>query len=146
MASDCIFCKIARGEIPSHKIHDDANTFAFLDIKPLAHGHALVIPKNHFTRIEDMPPEEAADLMRAVRSVTPAVCAAVKAPASTIAINNGKEGGQEVPHVHVHIVPRWEGDNYGPIHALFRSHKPVPTDDLPKLAEQMRKSATISAR
>ncbi len=146
MASDCIFCKIARGEIPSHKLYDDAHSFSFLDIKPLARGHALVIPKNHFAKLEDMAPEQAGNLMRAVRSVAPAICAAVNAPASTIAINNGKEGGQEVPHVHVHIVPRWEGDNFGPIHRLFRSQKPVPTEDLAKLAEQMRKAASISAR
>ena len=146
MASDCIFCKIARGDIPSHKVFDDARVLAFLDIRPLARGHALVIPKNHFEKLEDMPMEEAAGLMRAVRAVTPAVCEAVKAPATTIAINNGKEGGQEVPHVHVHVVPRWSDDSFGPIHALFRNHKPVPTDDLAKLAEKMRVKTTPATR
>lgn len=146
MASDCIFCKIARGEIPSHKVFDDARALAFLDIKPLARGHALVIPKNHFEKLEDMPIEEAASLMRAVRAVTPAVRDAVQAPATTIAINNGKDAGQEVPHLHVHVVPRWADDSFGPIHALFRNHKPVPTEDLAKLAATMRAKATATTR
>jgi len=138
MSSDCIFCKIVRAEIPSHKVFDDAHSFAFLDIKPLARGHTLVIPKKHFGKLEDMPIEDTASLMRAVRQVTPAVSGAVGAPATTIAINNGKEGGQEVAHVHVHVVPRWEKDGFGPIHALFRNKKPVPTEDLARLAETMR--------
>jgi histidine triad (HIT) family protein len=146
MSSDCIFCKIVRGEIPSHKVFDDAHTFAFLDIRPLARGHTLVIPKNHFGKLEDMPVEQAANLMRAVRSVTPAVSGAVGAPATTIAMNNGKEGGQEVPHVHVHVVPRWEKDGFGPIHALFRNKKPAPAEDLGALAEQVRQKATAAAR
>ena len=138
MASDCIFCKIARGEIPSHKVYDDAHAMAFLDIHPLAVGHTLVIPKSHFVKLEDMSPEQAANLMRAVRNVVPAACAGAAAPASTIAINNGKEGGQEVPHVHVHIVPRREKDGFGPIHLLFRGGKAAPGDELPRLAEKIR--------
>lgn len=144
MAPDCIFCKIARGEIPSHKVYEDPQVFAFLDIRPLARGHALVIPKTHFEKLEAMPVEQAAALMRAVRTLTPAVCGAVDAPATTIAINNGKEGGQEVPHVHVHIVPRWENDGFGPIHALFRRPKPAPTEDLVKLAEKIRTASAAT--
>lgn len=133
MPDDCVFCRIAAGSIPAHKVHEDADALAFLDIRPLALGHSVVIPKRHYVRLEDMPAEAAGALMRSVHAVAPRVCAAVGAPSCTIAINNGPEAGQEVPHVHVHIVPRRATDTAGPIHALFRdrpSPSPVEMKDI----------------
>ena len=138
MAADCIFCKIAQGAIPSHKVYEDAKSLVFLDINPLTRGHALVIPKTHAVRFEDMNPELAQHLMRVAHQVLPALSRAVDAPASTIAINNGKEGGQEVPHVHVHLIPRTAGDGGGPIHALFPRRAPVDKDELSRLAKSVR--------
>jgi histidine triad (HIT) family protein len=138
MPDDCIFCKIATGQIPSHKVHEDANVLAFLDIHPLRRGHTLIIPKRHRARYEDLSPEEASQLMLAVHALTPRVCGAVGAPSSTIAINNGKEAGQEVPHVHVHLVPRSATDMAGPIHALFKDRPQVAPDELPLLAQKIQ--------
>ena len=119
MSSDCPFCGIVDGEIPGRVVFEDDDTIAFLDVNPLARGHTLVVPKHHRERVNDLEPSAAGALFRAVAAVAPAVEAAVDAPATTIAINNGEDAGQEVPHVHVHVVPRWAGDGAGPIHGLF---------------------------
>jgi histidine triad (HIT) family protein len=119
MSEETIFTKIVAGEIPSYTVYEDETTYAFLDANPLAPGHTLVIPKEPYERINDMPADVAADVFGVIGEIVPAVEAAVDAPASTIAANNGEEAGQEVPHVHWHIVPRFEDDGAGPIHALF---------------------------
>ena len=146
MAADCLFCKIAAGAIPSAQLYDDASAFAFLDITPLAPGHALVIPKKHAVTFEDLSSGDAAALFAAVHRVGAALAAATGTKGSTIAINNGKEAGQEVPHVHVHVVPRQAGDGHGPIHGLFGGGKPADKAALQALAEKVRKSLTAKAR
>lgn len=138
MPDDCLFCRIVRGDLAAHKVFEDGAAFAFLDIKPLTRGHALVIPKTHYARLEDMPPEEAGRLMHAVHAVSGSACKAVGATGATIAINNGKAAGQEVDHVHVHVVPRRDGDGFGPIHALFRGRPAPAPEDLSALAARMR--------
>lgn len=120
----CIFCKIAAGEIPSEKIVENARAFAFLDINPLARGHVLVVPKRHYERVGDMAPEDGAAVMDLTQQVARRVAKGLDAPGATIAINDGRAAGQEVPHVHVHVVPRHEGDGFGPIHKLFAGHAP----------------------
>lgn len=135
MTADCIFCRIAAGSVPSQKVYEDGDAFAFLDVRPLAKGHTLVIPKTHAAGFSDLAPEAASALWRAVHRVVPAVMAATGSPAATLAINDGKEAGQEVPHVHVHVVPRRAGDGAGPIHALFARR---PTMEAPELAEVAR--------
>lgn len=115
----CIFCKIAAGEIPSEKVVEDAHAFAFLDIQPLQRGHVLVVPKRHAERFEDVAPEAAASMFALAQEVVRRQNKALGAQGTTIAINNGRVAGQEVPHVHLHLVPRREGDGFGPIHALF---------------------------
>jgi histidine triad (HIT) family protein len=133
----CIFCAIAAGDVPAHRVHEDDKTFAFLDIKPLARGHALVIPKVHVAKLEDAPPEHAAALMHTVQKLIPALCSATQCEDVTVAINNGPDAGQEVQHLHVHVIPRQRGDAAGPIHALF-SKRPTPdADDLAALAAKV---------
>ncbi len=119
MSADCLFCGIVDGEIPGRIVYEDDDAIAFLDVNPLARGHTLIVPKIHRERVNDLDLAEAGALFRAVATVTPAVEAAVDAPASTVAVNNGEAAGQEVPHLHVHVVPRWPGDGAGPIHGLF---------------------------
>lgn len=132
---DCIFCAIASGDIPSTRIYEDDSTFAFLDINPLQTGHTLVIPKEHSSKLEDVPGDAAAALMHTVQQLTPALCEAAGAMDATIAINNGPDAGQEVDHVHVHIVPRHKGDAAGPIHALFADRPEPDADALNLFAE-----------
>jgi histidine triad (HIT) family protein len=119
MSEDCLFCQIVDGEIPSTTVAETDDAYAFLDVNPLAPGHTLVIPKTHHERVGDMPPAVAGATFELVNEVTPAVEAAVDAPASTVAVNNGELAGQEVPHVHFHVVPRFEDDGSRPIHTLF---------------------------
>lgn len=135
---DCLFCKITSGAIPSHKVFEDEQVLAFLDIRPLAKGHTLVVPKTHALRFEDLQPELAAHMWRIVHRITPLVTSAVGATASTIAINNGREAGQEVPHVHIHVVPRHGGDGAGPIHALFQHRPETKPEELGALAARVR--------
>ena len=119
MSEETIFTRIVDGEIPSYTVYEDETTYAFMDANPLAPGHTLVIPKQPYERVEDLPADVAADLGAVVSQLAPAVEDAVDAPASTIAYNNGEAAGQEVPHVHAHVVPRAPGDGGRPIHALF---------------------------
>ncbi|MDG5776110.1 HIT family protein [Haloarculaceae archaeon H-GB2-1] len=134
MTDDCIFCQIVAGDIPSRTVYEDETVFAFLDVNPLAPGHTLVIPKEHHERLNDTPADVATDVYAALHELVPSVEAAVDAPASTVAFNNGEVAGQEVPHVHGHIVPRFEGDGGGPIHSLFGSQPDLADDELDRIA------------
>ena len=107
---DCIFCKITNGEIPSKKVYEDDNVYAFLDIMPVNKGHTLVIAKNHTESIEEASDEDLKNLILAVKKIAPAVVKAVNAIAYNVGVNNGKGAGQIVPHLHFHIMPRFEGD------------------------------------
>jgi histidine triad (HIT) family protein len=123
---DCIFCKIAKGEIKAKTIVETQNSLAFLDAFPLALGHSLVIPKKHYEKIQDMSPGDNADLFGLVHRVVSMVD---KITGSTlVAVHNGKASGQEIPHVHVHLVPRKSGDSAGPIHSMF-SKRPKFSDE-----------------
>ncbi len=107
---DDLFAKIIRGEIPSTKIYEDENTFAFLDITPVNKGHVLVIPKTFYRNILDIEEEDWCRLMETVRTIATAVKKATNADGINIVMNNEPAGGQEVFHAHVHIVPRFNGD------------------------------------
>ncbi len=130
-----IFSQIVDGDIPARVVHEDETTFAFLDANPLAPGHTLVIPKADHGRLNDIPVEEAADLYATIHRLIPAVEAAVDADATTVAFNNGEAAGQEVPHVHCHIVPRFEGDGGGPIHAIAGETPDLADDELDDIAD-----------
>ena len=123
---DCIFCKIINGEIPAKIIAETNKTLALMDAFPLTKGHSLVIPKNHYEKIQDMPAEENAELFETVRKIISKVDKFTNA--TLMAVHNGKESGQEIPHVHVHLIPRYSDDSAGAVHSMF---KPMP-----KLSEQ----------
>jgi histidine triad (HIT) family protein len=137
MADDCVFCGIAAGDIPGRIVHETDGAVAFLDANPLARGHTLVIPRDHFERLDDLSPEAAHATYETLHEVVPAVEAAVDAPATTVAFNNGAAAGQEVPHVHAHVVPRFDGDGGRPIHALFDAPPDLSDDDLDAVAERI---------
>lgn len=110
---NCLFCKIAAGQIPCHRVYEDAGVLAFLDIGPLARGHTLVIPKTHFTTLDQMPPEAVALCAGVLPKLSRAVCEATGATAWNILQNNGTAAQQSVGHVHFHIIPRAAGDAIG---------------------------------
>lgn len=104
-----IFARILRGEIPAHKVHEDAFTLAFMDVMPQSDGHTLVIPKYAAENLFDLPPESLAATILATQRVARAVKRAFDAPGLMIAQLNGRGAGQSVFHIHFHIVPRYEG-------------------------------------
>lgn len=109
---DCIFCKIVAGEIPSHKIYEDENVYAFLSIGPLNAGHTLVVPKKHSRDALDMNADEFATLSSSVHTIARAVRNAVDADGINIIFNCGEAAGQEVFHTHAHIAPRLKDDGH----------------------------------
>ncbi|MFB6128683.1 MAG: HIT family protein [Halorhabdus sp.] len=135
--TDCIFCSIVADELPSHTVHETPDALAFLDANPLAEGHTLVVPKDHYDRLAEIPPETATGFYGTLHEVVPAVEDAVDAPATTVAVNNGEPAGQEVPHVHAHVVPRFEDDDAGPVHALFHGRPSVPDSRQETLATEI---------
>lgn len=143
--ADCIFCAIAAGEVPSAKLYEDENVFAFLDVHPLRQGHALVVPRRHAERLEATEPEEAAALVRAARRLLAPLCQAAGCDDATLAINNGPDAGQEVPHLHLHIVPRPADDGAGPVHALFADRPDVDPEALQAMAQSVRIRLEASA-
>lgn len=104
-----VFAKILRGELPSHKIYEDADTFAFMDIMPRGDGHCLVIPKQPSRNILDADPADLATLIASVQKVSRAVVKAFSADGVTVQQFNEPAGGQVVFHLHFHIIPRFEG-------------------------------------
>ena len=104
-----IFTKIIQGEIPCEKIIETDSEIAFLDIMPCAEGHTLVIPKLEVKRLEDLPESEALSLMRTMQHVAKAVSAAFDGIDYNLILNNGLNAGQEVAHVHFHVLPRTKG-------------------------------------
>ena len=107
--NDNIFAKILRSEMPCHKIYEDDDTFAFMDIMPRGDGHCLVIPKRPARNILDVSPEDLASVMATVQKVSAAAIEAFGADGLTIQQFNESAGGQVVFHLHVHIIPRFEG-------------------------------------
>ncbi len=111
-----IFARIVRGEIPCHKVYEDAETLAFMDIMPQAEGHTLVVPKAPGEDVFATPPEAVAAAMRTAQKVARAVNKAFAPPGIMIAQLNGPAAGQSVFHLHFHIIPRYAGKDLG-IHA-----------------------------
>lgn len=135
---DCLFCAIAAGDIPSANVYEDGRVAAFLDIRPLATGHALVVPKRHAAKLEDAADADRHALMDAVAKLAPILCKEAGTRDATIAINNGPDAGQEVQHVHVHIIPRAASDGAGPIHNLFQRRPHASSEELHDLAVRVQ--------
>ncbi len=110
---DCVFCRIVAGAIPAARVFENDRVLAFLDIGPLAEGHLLVIPREHYARLEQMPPDLAGDLARCLPDLARAVLRVTGAPGYNLLQNNDRTAGQVVGHVHFHIIPRHDGDGLG---------------------------------
>lgn len=112
MSDDCIFCSIIEGDIPSHTVYEDEDTYAFLDVNPVSDGHLLVIPKQHAEQLTDLDPQTTEAVFRTVRNVAAAVEDGLQPDGVNLLQNNGEAAGQEVDHVHVHIIPRYADDGF----------------------------------
>lgn len=107
---DCLFCGIVRGTVPSHVVHEDEHTLAFLDINPAADGHTLVVPRTHARDLFDIDADHAAAVMRSARTVAARIDLALAPDGLTLLQANRPAGWQDVFHFHVHLVPRRHGD------------------------------------
>ena len=135
---NCIFCKIIQGEIPVKIIKETEKSLAFLDAFPLTKGHTLVIPKMHYEKIQDMSTEDNSDLFETVHKVSAKVDKITNA--TLIAIPNGKQSGQEIPHLHVHLIPRSPEDSAGPVHSMFKETPKLSEEDINELYEKLKES------
>lgn len=102
---DCIFCKIVNGEIPSFKVYEDDMVFAFLDINPLSRGHVLVLSKEHYENILEVPEDTYAHMAKMTKKISDKVQEVYKPEGILINQNNGKRAGQQIMHIHIHVKP-----------------------------------------
>ncbi len=109
---NCIFCKIIKGEIPSYKVAETEEAYAFLDIGPLSPGHTLVLPKKHIKNIFEADPKDLYPVLDLVQKIAAKMKEKLPCDGVNILINNGEAAGQSVMHCHWHIIPRKAGDGY----------------------------------
>jgi len=133
---DCIFCKIVKREIPAKIIAETGKSLAFIDAFPLTKGHSLVIPKNHYEKVQDIAADDYADLFETVRKVISKVDKISNA--TLLAVHNGKESGQEIPHVHVHLIPRSAEDSAGPVHIMFKDRPKLSESEINQIHEKLK--------
>lgn len=132
---NCIFCEIVQGKKDGHFIYEDENYVAFLDKYPIDTGHSLVMPREHFEKITDMTAEKVGELFSKIPKIAKAVIEATKADAFSVAQNNGRAAKQIVPHVHIHIIPRYESRE-----TIWTRREIAKENELKILAERIRKS------
>ena len=133
---DCIFCKIVTKEIPTKILYEDDDTMSFLDAFPVAKGHTLVIPKVHNAKIQDLPFDVNQKLFDTVHKMTSKVDSLEGS--TLIAIHNGKESGQEIPHVHVHLIPRSSDDSAGPVHSMFKDKIELSESEIDSIYNKLK--------
>ncbi len=134
MKEDCIFCKIAAGQIPSATIYEDNNFRVFLDINPATKGHCLIVPKEHFDNIYELDAETAGRLFSLATMIARALKKALNCDGLNIVQNNGLVAGQTVFHFHMHLVPRYENDGL----SLLEEQDPGDMDEIETLRKLIR--------
>lgn len=133
---ECIFCKIIKKEIPCKTILETEKSMAFMDAFPITKGHSIVIPKTHYEKIQDISKEDNADLFETVRKTIAKVDKITDA--TLLAVHNGKQSGQEIPHVHVHLIPRSSEDSAGPVHSMFTSTPKLTDEETQEIYEKLK--------
>ncbi len=133
--SDCVFCKIAAKEIPATVIYEDDEVLVFMDIGPIIKGHALVIPKKHYDPVTETPDEVVTKLHLVAKKIANAQLNGLGADGVNIMQNNGVASGQEVPHIHVHVIPRFNDDGH---HWNWNAKKYDDFDEMAALAEKLK--------
>ncbi|PIZ95200.1 MAG: HIT family protein [Candidatus Magasanikbacteria bacterium CG_4_10_14_0_2_um_filter_37_12] len=129
----CIFCKIVNGEIPNYTIHEDAHVLAFLDINPHAKGHTVLIPKVHAENLFDLNKELSKDLFLSIEIVMEKIELVLHPDGFNVGWNHGEAGGQEVSHLHIHILPRFENDGGGNVHSIVNNDGGMSVEEVIKL-------------
>ena len=134
--SDCIFCKIVSKEIPTKILVETESCIGFLDAFPLAKGHALVIPKRHYEKLQDLPININTEVFSTVHSLISKVDSLTGA--TLVAVHNGKQSGQEIPHVHIHLIPRSKDDSAGAVHSMFSKKPDLSESEIEELCSKLR--------
>ena len=132
-SSDCIFCKIINGEIPSACIYEDDDFKVILDKFPSGLGHTLIVAKNHSENIFEMLEDEASKVFVLAKKVAAALKKSLKADGINILQNNGAASGQSVFHFHMHVIPRFDGDNVN----IKWTPQQLPQEDFDRISEQI---------
>ncbi|HEV3402549.1 MAG TPA: HIT family protein [Acidimicrobiales bacterium] len=132
--ADCLFCRVVAGDVPAHVVLDDGSTLAFLDNRPLFPGHCLLVPREHYETLTDLPEELVAPLFSASRRLALAVETAMGAAGSFVAMNN--RVSQSVPHLHVHVVPRRPKDGLRGF--FWPRHRYAGEDEAAEVAARVR--------
>lgn len=132
---DCIFCRIANGEIPSNTVYENSDFRVILDVAPAAKGHCLILPKEHFKNIFDIDADTAAKLFSLATEVARALRQELHCDGLNIVQNNGAAAGQTVDHVHLHLIPRFEDDDV----SIGWNPKQSDSQELAQLANALRK-------
>jgi len=133
MSNDCIFCKIVAGDVPNYTVYEDEMFLACLDVFPHAKGHSVVIPKRHVNNFMELTDEENIKLLGVVKKVMDKLDSVLKPDGYNVGWNEKPAGGQVVPHLHVHVMPRYEGDRGGSMHSIVNNPGSVPVKDLAEL-------------
>ena len=131
---NCLFCKIVKKEIPALVVYEDNDTLSFMELMPSAPGHVMVILKKHGNNILEYQKEELGKLMASVQKVVVKIEKALQSDSITIGINHKERRG--VPHLHVHLIPRWENDNGGVIQSVVKNS---PKESREIIAEKLKK-------
>jgi len=137
---DCVFCKITQKQAPAAILYEDNETLAFLDIRPLNEGHTLIIPKTHYETVYNMPEELVCHIYKLVKRMAVAVKNATQADGITIIQQNGSAAGQEIFHLHVHIVPRFEGQKLPHFHDIPHAKREQLEQIAQKIWQQLESS------
>jgi histidine triad (HIT) family protein len=135
---DCIFCKIVKGEIPSSVVLEDDFCIAIMDVFPVSEGHCLLIPKQHYTNMLDVDPDIAAHLGRKLSELTRKVHSVYSPTGILNIVANGSDAGQEVPHLHFHVIPRKKGAGFGFRFPDGYRDKMAEREDLERIASTIR--------
>ncbi len=133
---NCIFCKISGGEIPSKTIYEDDEFRVILDISPATKGHALIIPKDHYANIYEMPEETVGHVMILAKKLATHMTKVLKCDGFNIMQNNGEAAGQTVFHFHMHLIPRYEQDGNGD--KLCWNHLQLSEEELNEIYEKLK--------
>ena len=133
---DCIFCKIISKEVPAKILYEDEYSISFLDAFPVAKGHTLVIPKKHFAQIQDMSSDMNQKLFDTVHKMITKIDS-VKG-STLVLIHNGKDSGQEIMHVHVHLIPRGIDDSGDNLDSMFKNKIKLTDDEIDDLCTQIK--------
>ncbi len=133
---DCLFCKIVAKEIPSTIVYEDDNVLVFMDIGPIIKGHALVVSRKHYDPVTQTPDDVLAKLHQVAKRIARAQVSGLGADGVNIMQNNGKAAGQVVPHIHVHVIPRFNNDGH---HWNWNARKYDDVDEMAELARKMQK-------